>query len=63
MAFYLQSTKVPGLRFKIVKLNKETMRAELMGDTQVPFERDISQETLDKYGYTIVKEVDATPLP
>lgn len=55
VTWYLESTRAPGLRFKIVKLEKATMRATLQGDTGVPFERDIGQETLEKYGYTIVK--------
>lgn len=59
MAWYLESTKAKGLRFKIVKLDKATMRATLLGDTGVPFERDISNEVLAKYGYKIVKVEDA----
>lgn len=57
-SWYLESTKAPGLRFKIVKLDKATMRATLQGDTGVPFDRDIGQESLDKYGYKIVKRED-----
>ena len=57
-SWYLESTKAPGLRFKIVKLDKATMRATLQGDTGVPFDREIGQETLDKYGYKIVKRED-----
>jgi hypothetical protein len=53
--WYLESTKAPGLRFKIVKLDKATMRATLLGATGVPFERDIGNDTLEKYGYKIVK--------
>lgn len=53
--WYLESLKAPGLRFKIVKLDKATMRATLQGDTGVPFEQNIGQENLDKYGYKIVK--------
>lgn len=53
--WYLESTKAEGLRFKILKLNKETMRAELLGDTGVPFERSIAGDVLEKYGYKIVK--------
>lgn len=51
--WYLDSTKSPGLRFEIVKLDRSNMRATLRGETGVPFERDLTQETLDKYGYTI----------
>jgi hypothetical protein len=61
MAWYLVSTKAKGLKFKILKLNKETMRADLQGDTGVPFERDISQATLDKYGYVITKIDEPVP--
>lgn len=53
--WFLEHTKAKGLRFKIIKLDKANMRATLQGDTGVPFERDISQATLDKYGYVIVK--------
>jgi hypothetical protein len=59
MAWYLESTKVPNLRFKVVSLNKATMRAALQGDTGVPFERDISPSTLAQYGYKVVKVADA----
>ena len=60
MKWFLESTKAPGLRFEIVKLDKATMRATLKGDTGVPFERDLSGDTLAKYGYKIVKVVDDT---
>lgn len=61
MAWYLESTKAKGLRFKIVTLNKETMRATLQGDTGIPFDRDISQDTLEKYGYRIIKVDEPVP--
>lgn len=63
MAWYLESTMAKGLRFKILKLDKTTMRAELQGGTGVPFERDISAETLKKYGYQIVKVEEAEAVP
>jgi len=59
MAWYLESTKAKGLRFKIVKLDRETMKATLQGDTGIPFERDISEATLEKYGYRVVKVDEA----
>lgn len=62
MAWYLESTKARGLKFKILKLDKSTMRATLQGDTGVPFDRDISSDTLAKYGYKIVKVEDHAPL-
>lgn len=55
MAWALESTKAKGLLFRILKLDKATMRATLQGDTGVPFERDITQASLDKFGYRIVK--------
>jgi len=58
MAWYVVSTKAPGLKFKIVKLDKTTMRATLEGATGVPFEKDISQDMLDKFGYKIEKVED-----
>jgi hypothetical protein len=53
--WYLVHTKVQNLKFKILELDKDTMHAKLLGDTGVPFERDISQESLDKFGYRIEK--------
>lgn len=53
--WYLESTKAPGLRFKVLKLDRQTMIATLVGATEVPFDRNIGQETLDKYGYKVVK--------
>ncbi len=60
--WFLESTKAPGLRFEIVKLDKSTMRATLKGDTGVPFDRDLGGDTLAKYGYKIVK-IDDAPVP
>lgn len=61
MAWFLISTKAPGLKFEIVKLDKQTMRATLKGATGVEFEKDITQDVLDKLGYTIQKvEAQAT---
>jgi hypothetical protein len=54
--FYLECTKAPGLRFLILKLNRETMHAQLLGDTGVPFERVLSDDVLAKYGYKVVIE-------
>lgn len=61
MAWYLNSTKAPGLRFKILKLDKATLKATLEGDTGISFDRNIGPETLEKYGYEIV-EVDENGL-
>lgn len=55
MPFYLESTKAKGLRFRILKLDKTTMHAQLMGETGVPFERVITQDVLEKYGFKVVK--------
>lgn len=60
MAWYLESTKAKGLQFKIVKLDKVAKRATLEGPTGMPFERDISQEALDKYGYRVIQAPDAS---
>lgn len=59
MAWYLESIKAPGLVFKIVKLDKVAKRATLEGPTGLAFERDISQESLDKYGYRVIQAPDA----
>ena len=59
MAWYLESTKAAGLQFKILKLDKVAKRATLQGPAGTPFERDISQEALDKYGYRVIQVADA----
>jgi N-acetyl-anhydromuramyl-L-alanine amidase AmpD len=51
--FYLKSTKAKDLRFKVVHLDKATMRATLQGDTGAPFETSVTEENLKKYGYEI----------
>jgi hypothetical protein len=51
--FWLVSTKAKGLKFRVLKLNKEEKRATLQGETGVPFETGIAQEQLDKLGYII----------
>ena len=55
--WFLESTKAKGLRFRILKLDRDTMTAQLLGDTGVPFEKVITPDVLDKYGYTITKVV------
>lgn len=57
--WYLVSTKAPDLKFKIVQLDRDTMRATLQGDTGVPFDRVISQDVLEKYGYKIERQDSA----
>lgn len=52
--FFLESTKSPGLMFEIVKLDRSTMRAQLLGGTGVTFERCITKESLDRFGYKVV---------
>lgn len=63
---FLVSTKAKGLRFEILKVNKDLNppMATLQGDTGVPFEIALTQETLDKYGYVpevVVVEDAAVP--
>lgn len=55
MAWYVESTKAPGLRFRIVKLDKNSMQATLKGDTGVEFEKTLTQDVLDKFGYRITR--------
>ena len=59
--WFLESTKAKGLRFKIVRLDRATMKATLQGDTGVPFERSIAPAELEKFGYTIVKREAPQP--
>ena len=54
MAFYVESTKAPGLRFKLIKFNKDTRIGTLLGDTGVPFERSLADDVLKKYGFKVV---------
>jgi hypothetical protein len=58
MAFFLESTRKPGLRYRVAKLDKATMRATLVGELNVPFERVLDAASLEKYGYKIVKVPD-----
>jgi hypothetical protein len=63
MAWYLESTRAPGLRFKIVKLDKASMTATLQGvGSTTTFTRSISEADLQKYGYKVVNVPDA-PVP
>lgn len=55
MQWYLESTKAQGLRFRILEFDKATLRAKLVGVTGVPFERVLSDDVLEKFGYRIVK--------
>jgi hypothetical protein len=59
MAWYVESTKAPGLRFRIVKLDKTSMHATLKGDTGVEFEKTLTQDVLDKFGYKVIQIKDA----
>lgn len=51
--FWLVSTKAKGLKFRVTQLDRDTMMATLQGDTGVPFQTSINQETLDQFGYRI----------
>lgn len=55
---YLESTKAVGLRFRILKLNKETMQATLLGDTGTPFDRVLTDDVMKKYGYRVAVVVE-----
>lgn len=61
--WYVQSTLAAGLRFRIVKLERDSFRAQLVGDTGAAFERIISPDSLEKYGYVVVSEPDPPPGP
>lgn len=52
---YLESTKAPGLRFRVMKVEKGTMRAQLLGDTGVAFERVLTDDVMNRYGYKLVR--------
>lgn len=53
--WFLVSTKDPRITFEITRLDKATMRATLVGEVGVPFEKELTQETLAKYHYKIEK--------
>lgn len=62
---YLVSTKKPGLEFEITAKRtdeNDVLYFTLVGANGIPFERVISQEVLDKYGYAIdVRELPDPP--
>ena len=60
--WYLVSKKAPGLRLKIVKMEVGTRRATLVGETGVPFERVITDETLEKFGWTVTRVDETEPV-
>jgi hypothetical protein len=55
MQWYLESTKAQGLRFKILEFDRSTRRAKLLGVTGVPFERVLSDDVLEKFGYRVMQ--------
>lgn len=59
--FWLESTKAKGLKFKVIQLDRENMRATLEGDTGVPFETSIAQDVLDKLGYVVKITTEEVP--
>lgn len=63
MKWFLESTKDPRIAFEIVKLDRGTMRATLMGETGVPFDKEITADVLAKYHYQIVKRDVEQPAP
>ena len=62
---YLVSTKKPGLEFEIIdrKVEGETVTLTLIGAHGVAFDRIISQEILDKYGYSVDVRIVPDPEP
>lgn len=70
---YLESTKKAGLRFRItgrtVENPEETdptkvrLRLNLEGSHGVTFERVVTPETLQKYGYEVVVVDEDVPVP
>ncbi len=58
---FLTSTKANGLKFEVLKVNKEVdpPLATIVGDTGVPFEIRLTQDTLEKYGYEVLIVDDA----
>lgn len=62
---FLVSTKKPGLEFEIIgkKIEGTEVTFTLLGAHGVPFDRVISQEIMDKYGYTAeVREFPDPPV-
>lgn len=52
--FWVQSTRVPDRRFKIIGLDKSTMTAELQG-VKATFKQKVDPATLKALGYSIIK--------
>ena len=56
---YVESTKTPGLRFRILSYNPETKQGVLIGELQNEFETDMSKERLLKNNYVVKAYEDA----
>ena len=54
---YLESERVPGRRFRVLSVDKETMKATLQGDG-VEFEFDVRPSVLKVVGYRVVKVME-----
>lgn len=62
MFVYLENVKNPTVRFEVVAYDKETKTAKLKGEYGAEFSRDVSKESLAKFGYKLVKSETKLPL-
>lgn len=49
--FWIVSTKAKGLKFKVVDFDTNTKKATLLGDTGVPFQHAVDDDTMARLGY------------
>jgi len=68
MYVYVESTKNTNVRFEVLKYDAATKTGLLKGEYGAEFSRDLSKESLAKYGYKIRKseqplELSSQPKP
>jgi hypothetical protein len=63
MALYLHSREEyrTHLEYRVLSYNKETKRGTVIGSLNVPFETDLSVETLRRYGWYVDREPYSNP--
>lgn len=59
---YVQSTKNPSLRWKVISYDPETKIGELQGGFNVVFKRSLAKEALQEKDYEIVQSDEELPL-
>jgi len=62
MFVYVENLKNPTVRFEVLSYDKETKVAKLLGEYGTEFSRELSKESMAKFGYRIVKSETELPL-